>query len=112
MLSVLGLQKSRPGRQVVCLAGDGGLSMLFGDLITVVQEQLPIKIAVYDNDKLGFVEIEQRAEGMLLSRESSSRRTARAARGAIPRLLRWMRRLTDERTSLTANAEVPVQPIL
>jgi pyruvate dehydrogenase (quinone) len=65
MPSALGLQKSQPGRQVICLAGDGGLSMLFGDLMTVVQEQLPIKIAVYDNGKLGFVEIEQRAEGML-----------------------------------------------
>ena len=65
MPSALGLQKSQPGRQVICLAGDGGLSMLFGDLMTVVQEQLPIKIAVYDNGKLGFVEIEQKAEGML-----------------------------------------------
>ncbi|WP_352578403.1 thiamine pyrophosphate-dependent enzyme [Mesorhizobium sp. M0019] len=63
--SALGLQKSQPGRQVICLAGDGGLSMLFGDLMTVVQEELPIKIAVYDNGKLGFVEIEQKAEGML-----------------------------------------------
>jgi pyruvate dehydrogenase (quinone) len=37
----------------------------FGDLMTTVQENLPIKIVVYDNSKLGFVEIEQRAEGML-----------------------------------------------
>ena len=65
MPSALGLQKAQPGRQVICLAGDGGISMLFGDLMTVVQEQLPIKIAIYDNGKLGFVEIEQRAEGML-----------------------------------------------
>jgi thiamine pyrophosphate-dependent acetolactate synthase large subunit-like protein len=36
------------------LAGDGGISMLFGELMTVVQEQLPIKIAVFDNGKLGF----------------------------------------------------------
>jgi len=47
------------------MAGDGGISMLFGDLMTVVQQELPIKIAVYDNGKLGFVEIEQKAEGML-----------------------------------------------
>src|SRR5450755_1267157 len=39
--------------------------MLFGGLMTVVQQELPIKIAVYDNGKLGFVEIEQKAEGML-----------------------------------------------
>jgi len=39
--------------------------MLFGDLMTTLQESLPIKIAVYDNNKLGFVEMEQMAEGML-----------------------------------------------
>jgi pyruvate dehydrogenase (quinone) len=65
MPSAIGLQKAEPGRQVVCMAGDGGISMLFGDLMTVVQQELPIKIAVYDNGKLGFVEIEQKAEGML-----------------------------------------------
>jgi pyruvate dehydrogenase (quinone) len=65
MPSSIGLQKSQPDRQVVCLAGDGGISMLFGDLMTIVQQGLPIKIAVFDNGKLGFVEIEQKAEGML-----------------------------------------------
>jgi pyruvate dehydrogenase (quinone) len=65
MPSSIGLQKAEPDRQVICLAGDGGLSMLFGDLMTIVQHDLPIKIAVYDNGKLGFVEIEQKAEGML-----------------------------------------------
>ena len=65
MPSSIGLQKAQPGRQVVCMAGDGGISMLFGDLMTVVQQELPIKIAVFDNGKLGFVEIEQKAEGML-----------------------------------------------
>lgn len=65
MPSAIGLQKAQPGRQVVCLAGDGGISMLFGDLMSVVQHDLPLKIAVYDNGKLGFVEIEQKAEGML-----------------------------------------------
>lgn len=65
MPSSIGLQKSQPDRQVVCLAGDGGISMLFGDLMTIVQQELPIKIAVFDNGKLGFVEIEQKAEGML-----------------------------------------------
>lgn len=65
MPSSIGLQKAEPGRQVVCMAGDGGISMLFGDLMTIVQQELPIKIAVYDNGKLGFVEIEQKAEGML-----------------------------------------------
>ena len=64
MPSALGLQKCQPGRQVICLAGDGGLAMLLGDLLTTVQENLPIKIAVYDNGKLGFVDIEQKAAGL------------------------------------------------
>jgi pyruvate dehydrogenase (quinone) len=64
MPSALGLQKCQPGRQVICLAGDGGFSMLLGDLLTTVQENLPIKIAVYDNGKLGFIDIENKASGM------------------------------------------------
>lgn len=65
MASAIGLQKCQPGRQVVALCGDGGFSMLLGDLLTIVQEQLPIKVVVFNNGKLGFVEIEQKAEGML-----------------------------------------------
>src|SRR5689334_9033972 len=65
MASALGLQKCQPGRQVICLAGDGGFTMLLGDLLTTVQENLPIKIVVYDNGKLGFVDIEQKAAGMI-----------------------------------------------
>jgi pyruvate dehydrogenase (quinone) len=65
MPSALGLQKCQPGRQVICLAGDGGFAMLLGDLLTTVQEHLPIKIVVYDNGKLGFVEIEQKAAGLM-----------------------------------------------
>ncbi|MGY3496362.1 thiamine pyrophosphate-dependent enzyme [Bradyrhizobium sp. USDA 4502] len=65
MPSAIGLQKCQPGRQVVCLAGDGGFAMLLGDLLTIVQEKLPIKIVVYDNGKLGFVDIEQKASGFV-----------------------------------------------
>jgi pyruvate dehydrogenase (quinone) len=65
MPSALGLQKCQPGRQVICLAGDGGFSMLLGELLTVVQENLPIKIVVYDNGKLGFIDIEQKAAGLV-----------------------------------------------
>ena len=64
MPSALGLQKCQPGRQVICLAGDGGFSMLLGDLLTTVQENLPIKIAVYNNGKLSFIDIENKAAGM------------------------------------------------
>jgi pyruvate dehydrogenase (quinone) len=65
MASALGLQKGQPGRQVICLAGDGGFAMLLGELLTTVQANLPIKIVVYDNGKLGFVEIEQKAAGLV-----------------------------------------------
>jgi pyruvate dehydrogenase (quinone) len=65
MPSALGLQKCQPGRQVICLAGDGGFTMLLGELLTTVQENLPIKIVVYDNGKLGFVDIEQKATGLV-----------------------------------------------
>jgi pyruvate dehydrogenase (quinone) len=65
MPSALGLQKCQPGRQVICLAGDGGFSMLLGELLTVVQKKVPIKIVVYDNGKLGFVDIEQKAAGLV-----------------------------------------------
>lgn len=62
--TALGLQKCQPGRQVIAMAGDGGFTMLLGDVITAVQESLPIKIVVYDNGKLGFVELEQKSEGL------------------------------------------------
>src|SRR6201999_877531 len=65
MPSALGLQKCQPDRQVICLAGDGGFAMLLGELLTVVQEKLPIKIVVYDNGRLGFVDIEQKAAGLV-----------------------------------------------
>ncbi|MDQ0390885.1 pyruvate dehydrogenase (quinone) [Labrys monachus] len=65
MPTALGLQKCQPDRQVVCLAGDGGFAMLMGELLTTVQENLPIKIVVYDNGKLGFVDIEQKAAGLV-----------------------------------------------
>ncbi|QBR01589.1 thiamine pyrophosphate-dependent enzyme [Paraburkholderia pallida] len=63
--SAIGLQKASPDRQVIALCGDGGIAMLFGELLTTIQEEVPIKIAVFDNSKLGFVEIEQKSEGML-----------------------------------------------
>jgi len=65
MSSAIGLQKCQPERQVICLAGDGGFSMLLGELLTAVQEKVPIKIVVYDNGKLGFVDIEQKAAGLV-----------------------------------------------
>jgi len=65
MPTALGLQKASPGRQVISLSGDGGIGMLLGDLMTAVQHKLPIKVAVFDNGKLGFIDIEQKSEGLL-----------------------------------------------
>ncbi|WP_230480995.1 ubiquinone-dependent pyruvate dehydrogenase [Sphingomonas sp. Leaf21] len=59
----LGVQGAFPGRQVVSLSGDGGLTMLMGDMLTAVQMGLPIKIVVFNNGTLGFVEMEQKAAG-------------------------------------------------
>ena len=61
----MGIAAACPGRQVIAMCGDGGLSMLMGDLLTLKQEKLPVKILVYNNGALGFVEMEQRVEGLL-----------------------------------------------
>ncbi|WP_343610288.1 thiamine pyrophosphate-dependent enzyme [Novosphingobium sp.] len=65
MPQALGAQAAYPERQVIALCGDGGLSMLLGDLLTAIQEELPIKVCVFNNASLGFVELEQKVEGML-----------------------------------------------
>ncbi|ARP82286.1 pyruvate oxidase [Bordetella genomosp. 8] len=65
MPQALGAQAAHPARQVVSLSGDGGLSMLLGDLLTAVQHELPIKVVVYNNSLLGFVSMELKAAGYL-----------------------------------------------
>jgi pyruvate dehydrogenase (quinone) len=65
MPQALGLKKAYPDRQVISLSGDGGLAMLLGDLLTAVQEEIPIKIVVYNNGSLDFVELEMKVEGLL-----------------------------------------------
>jgi len=65
MPQALGAKKAFPDRQVVSLSGDGGIAMLLGDLLTAIQEKIPIKIAVFDNGSLGFVELEMKVEGLL-----------------------------------------------
>jgi pyruvate dehydrogenase (quinone) len=61
----LGAQAAFPGRQVVSFSGDGGFTMMMGDFITAIQENLPIKIVVFNNGTLGFVELEMKAAGLL-----------------------------------------------
>lgn len=65
MPQALGAKAAFPDRTVISLSGDGGLAMLLGDLLTAVQEKLPIKVAVFNNSALDFVEIEQKVEGLL-----------------------------------------------
>jgi pyruvate dehydrogenase (quinone) len=59
----IGAQAAFPGRQVVTLSGDGGLAMLLGDLLTLPQLKLPVKLVVFNNSTLGFVELEMKAAG-------------------------------------------------
>ncbi|MER9417913.1 ubiquinone-dependent pyruvate dehydrogenase [Mesorhizobium sp. M0306] len=65
MPQAIGIQAAQPGRQVVALAGDGGFSMLMGDLITLRQQNLPVKIIILNNGVLGFVAMEMKAGGFL-----------------------------------------------
>jgi pyruvate dehydrogenase (quinone) len=61
----IGAQISHPGRQVITLSGDGGFSMLMGDLLSLRQQNLPVKMVVFNNGSLGFVELEMKAGGYL-----------------------------------------------
>ena len=57
-------QTAYPGRQVISLSGDGGLAMLLGELLTIAQCQLPVKIVLFNNHRLGMVQLEQEAAGL------------------------------------------------
>jgi pyruvate dehydrogenase (quinone) len=61
----IGAQMAMPNRQVISMSGDGGVSMLLGDLLTLRQLSLPIKVVVFRNDSLAFVEMEMKASGFL-----------------------------------------------
>lgn len=60
----IGAQCAYPGRQVIAMAGDGGLAMLMGDLLTVMQYDLPVKILVFNNSALGMVKLEMEVAGL------------------------------------------------
>ncbi|WP_343700926.1 ubiquinone-dependent pyruvate dehydrogenase [Chitinophaga sp.] len=60
----IGAQLEYPGRQVISLSGDGGFAMLMGDLLTILQYNLPVKIVVYNNGSLGFVAMEMKVAGL------------------------------------------------
>ncbi|PNW28837.1 thiamine pyrophosphate-dependent enzyme [Formosa algae] len=64
MPMAIGAQLAYPERQVVAFCGDGGLSMLLGDLATIKQYNLPIKLIVFNNRSLGMVQLEMQVEGL------------------------------------------------
>lgn len=61
----MGLQAAFPNRQVIAFAGDGGLSMLLGELSSLSLEKLPVKVVVFNNKTLGFVAMEMKAAGLM-----------------------------------------------
>lgn len=64
MPQAIGCQLAAPNRQVIGFCGDGGLIMLLGDIMTIVQYKLPIKLIVMDNRALGMVKLEMEAAGL------------------------------------------------
>lgn len=64
MPQAIGAALARPDQQIVAFCGDGGLSMLLGDLATIVQYNLPIKVVVFDNRSLGMVKLEMEVAGL------------------------------------------------
>jgi pyruvate dehydrogenase (quinone) len=60
----IGAQMAFPNRQVISLSGDGGLAMLMGDLLTLAQFDLPVKLIVYNNSTLAMVKLEMRVAGL------------------------------------------------
>ena len=65
MAQAIGAQAASPGRQVISLSGDGGFTMLMGDLLSLKQLGLPVKVVVFNNGALGFIELEQKSTGFL-----------------------------------------------
>ncbi len=65
MAQAIGAQAAFPKRQVISLSGDGGFQMLMGDFLSLVQLGLPVKVVVFNNGALGFIELEQKSTGFL-----------------------------------------------
>jgi pyruvate dehydrogenase (quinone) len=65
MAQAIGAQTACPGRQVISLSGDGGFTMLMGDFLSLAQLGLPVKVVVFNNGSLGFIELEQKSTGFL-----------------------------------------------
>ncbi len=65
MPMAMGAGLSHPDRQVIAFCGDGGISMLLGDLMTISQYQIPVKIIIFNNRTLGMVKLEMRVQGYI-----------------------------------------------
>jgi pyruvate dehydrogenase (quinone) len=65
MAQAVGVQSAFPGRQVISLSGDGGFAMLMGDFLSLAQLGLPVKVVVFNNGALGFIELEQKSTGFI-----------------------------------------------
>jgi pyruvate dehydrogenase (quinone) len=65
LAQAIGAQAAFPERQVISLSGDGGFTMLMGDLLSLAQLKLPVKLIVFNNGSLGFIELEQKSSGFL-----------------------------------------------
>ncbi|MEA2741217.1 MAG: hypothetical protein QOH05_4524 [Acetobacteraceae bacterium] len=65
MAQAIGAQAAFPRRQVISLSGDGGFTMLMGDLLSLKQLDLPVKVVVFNNGSLGFIELEQKSSGFI-----------------------------------------------
>ena len=64
MPQAIGAALACPGKQVIAFCGDGGLSMMMGDMMTIVQYKLPVKIIVFNNRSLGMVKLEMEVAGI------------------------------------------------
>ena len=64
MPQAIGAQLAFPDKQVISLSGDGGFAMMMGDILTIYQYNLPVKIIIYNNGSLGFVAMEMKVIGM------------------------------------------------
>ncbi len=83
MPQAIGAQATYPGRQVISMSGDGGFSMLMGDVLSLKQHKLPVKVIIFKNESLAFVELEMKASGFLnFATDLHSPNFAKIAEGA------------------------------
>lgn len=61
----IGAQAVDKSRQIIAMCGDGGFAMLMGDVLTLTQKKLPVKVVILNNSVLGFVQLEMIACGLM-----------------------------------------------